>query len=215
MPRHASPATILAHPVFAPQAFGMSSESINMSSLVLSHVRSAHSMQHDGCGDDQNQKHMNFYVFYETDLVEYESECAGQCVTTPDAELESAHWGALGPCSWLTGTVAFATSLVLMGIELFVRRIRELHGTLTAPGAMFFFCGAWRRMGVVQKLDLPVQDEGSIEGPQFFSVSEEVPADECHWDLEDEYAALSVTNIWSLSTCEGDEGSIEAEYDSW
>eukprot|EP00434_Breviolum_minutum_P034004 symbB.v1.2.030093.t1/scaffold3348.1/size58710/3 len=54
---------------------------------------------------------MNFYVFYETDLVEYESECAGQCVTTPDAELESAHWGAPGPCSWLTGTVAFATSL--------------------------------------------------------------------------------------------------------
>lgn len=47
MPRHASFATILAHPVFAPQVFGMSSES-NMSSLVLSHLRSGHSMQHDG-----------------------------------------------------------------------------------------------------------------------------------------------------------------------
>eukprot|EP00434_Breviolum_minutum_P018739 symbB.v1.2.016536.t1/scaffold1259.1/size128245/4 len=49
-------------------------------------------------------------------------------------ESESARWGILGPCPWLTGTAVFATALVLIGTELSVRRIRELRGAVTAPG---------------------------------------------------------------------------------
>lgn len=97
---------------------------------------------HDGSGGEELQKLNSSLALLQGRILKgkwlvkvqkkvYTVRCRNLRVCT---ESESARWGILGPCPWLTGAAALATALVLIGTELSVRRVRQLHGAEKAPG---------------------------------------------------------------------------------